>query len=205
LEIYSSESISDISKKLELDFNVDRWHRFIWLPWSIGWAIYWNAWCFWLETENNFVEWRFFNIDTYKIVYLNKKELEFSYRNSKLKKDNNLFCISGKFDLNKFEEKYSTEVDNLYFREYKQPKWNSCWSFFKNPKWDSAWRLIEEVWLKWYKIWWAYFSELHANFLMSDWTATFSDLIELKNLAIHKVKEKTWIMIEPEVQILENK
>lgn len=205
LETYSSEMISDLAENLENDFNVDRWHRFIWLPWTVGWAIYWNAWCFWLETENNFVEWKFFNIDTYEIVNLSRQELEFSYRNSKLKKEQKLFCISWKFDLNKFEEKYSTDVDNLYFREYKQPKWNSCWSFFKNLEWDSAWRLIEAVWLKWYKLWWAYFSELHANFLMSDWSATFKDLIDLKDLAISKVQNEFWITIEPEVQILKNK
>lgn len=99
------------------------------------------------------------------------------------------FIISARFDLWKFEEKYSSDVDNIDFRENKQPKWNSCGSFFKNPKWDSAWRLIEAVWLKWYKTWWAYFSQLHANFLMSDWNATYDDLIKLMKLAQEKVKK----------------
>ena len=56
LEAYSSESIRDISRILEEDDGQDIWHRFIGLPWSIGWAVYGNAGCFWLETENNFLE-----------------------------------------------------------------------------------------------------------------------------------------------------
>lgn len=205
LESYSSELISDVAEKLESEFNVDRWHRFIWLPGSIWGAVYWNAGCFGLETENNFVKWQFFDIDTFEVVNLTREELDFSYRNSKLKKEKKLFCIKAYFDLNYFEEKYASEVDNLYFREHKQPKWNSCGSFFKNPTWDSAWRLIEQVWLKWFHLWWAYFSKLHANFLMSDWTATYKELLDLKDLAIKKVKDETGIQIEPEVQILKNK
>jgi UDP-N-acetylmuramate dehydrogenase len=107
--------------------------------------------------------------------------------------------------LSKKQEKYSSEVDNIDFRENKQPKWNTCGSFFKNPsKEHSAWKLIEEVLLKWFKIGWAYFSNIHANFLMNDWTATYTDLIILIDLAKNKVKNEFRIDLIPEVRIIYN-
>ena len=53
---------------------------------------------------------------------LEKKSADFSYRNSIFKKSNNYFIISVTFDLNEKIEKYSSDVDNLDFRENKQPK-----------------------------------------------------------------------------------
>lgn len=206
LKSYSNELISDIAENLEKDYSQNLWHRFIWLPWSIGWAVYWNAGCFGLETENNFREATVLNLSTWKIEVLSTKNMNFSYRTSILKQNNNkYFLVKSVFDLSTKIEKYSSNVDNIDFRENKQPKGNTCGSFFKNPNREqSAGFLIEQVWLKWYKIWWAYFSEKHANFLMSDWTASYKDLIELLKLAQERVKKEFWIEIENEVRIIMN-
>jgi len=206
LESYSNELISDIAESLEKDYWQELWHRFIWLPWSIGWAVYWNAGCFWLETENNFLSTTVYNMSTWKIEVLSKNEMLFDYRTSTLKQNNNkYFLIKTVFDLSTKIEKYHSDVDNIDFRENKQPKGNTCWSFFKNPNREqSAWYLIEQVWLKWYKIGWAYFSEKHANFLMSDWTATYKDLLNLIELAQEVVKIKFHIELINEVRIIRN-
>ncbi len=204
LDTYSSEYISDISKELYNNWQT-LWKRFIWLPWSIWWAIYWNAWCFWLEIENNFLSVELIDLKTWKIITLLKNQMDFAYRKTILKENNNYFIISARFDLNNLVEKYHSDIDNIYFREYKQPKGNSCGSFFKNPSKDnSAWKLIEEVWLKWQKIWWAFFSPLHANFLMNDWTANYRDLLEIIELAKNKVKSNYNIDLIPEVRIITN-
>lgn len=204
LEVYSSEYISDIAKDL-FDNWQTLWKRFIWLPWSVWWAIYWNAWCFWLEIESNFLSAEVLDLDNWSIVLLDKEQMDFEYRTSKIKNTNNYFIISAKFDLSTLVEKYSSDIDNIHFREYKQPKGNSCGSFFKNPsKEHSAWKLIEEVWLKWKKIWWAFFSDIHANFLMSDWTASYSDLLNLIELAKNEVNRKFNIELIPEVRIITN-
>jgi UDP-N-acetylmuramate dehydrogenase len=206
LQSFSREPISDIAKSLENDYNQNLWHRFIWLPWSIWWAVFWNAWCFWLETENNFLEAEVLDIETWVIKTLTKSEMTFSYRNSYVKNEWRFFIINVKFDLSKLEEKYSSEVDNIYFREYKQPKWNTCWSFFKNPsKEQSAWYMIDQSWLKWYKLWGAYFSDLHGNFLMNDWTGTYKDLLDLIKLCEETVKKKFSIDLVREVMIISNK
>jgi UDP-N-acetylenolpyruvoylglucosamine reductase len=54
---------------------------------------------------------------------MSKKEMNFSYRSSILKeKDGRYFLVSSTFDLSKKIEKYASSVDNIHFREYKQPK-----------------------------------------------------------------------------------
>ena len=205
LESYSNELISDISESLLNDSRQVLWKRFIWLPWSIWWAIFWNAGCFWLETENNFVEAELLDLETWKRTILDREEMKFNYRTSIIKETNKYFIIKIQFDLSKLVEKYSSDVDNLYFREHKQPKGNTCGSFFKNPsRENSAWKLIEEVWLKWNKIWWAFFSDKHANFLMNDGTATYTDLLDLIKLAQEKVKGTYNVDLVPEVRIIFN-
>jgi len=206
LKTYSNELISDIAESLEKDYGQNLWHRFIWLPGSVGWAVYWNAGCFGLETANNFREATVYDLSTWKIEKLSNKDMLFNYRTSILKQNNNkYFLIEAVFDLSTKKEKYHSDVDNIDFRENKQPKGNTCGSFFKNPSREySAGFLIESVWLKWYKLWWAYFSNKHANFLMSDWTASYKDLLDLIKLAQNKVKKEFWIDIENEVRIIKN-
>lgn len=206
LESFTNEWISDIAKDLEDKYNQNLWHRFIGLPGSIGWAVYWNAGCFWLETENNFLEADVYDIETWQIIKISKINMQFDYRSSLIKDSKNrYFIIKVRFDLSKKIEKYHSDVDNIDFRENKQPKWNTCWSFFKNPSKEfSAWALIEQVWLKWYKLWWAFFSPLHANFLMHDWSWTYKDLLDLVELAINKVKSEKLIVLSPEVRIIFN-
>ena len=77
LKTYSNELISDIAESLEKDYGQNLWHRFIWLPGSVGWAVYWNAGCFGLETENNFREATIYNLSTWKIEVLSKKDMKF--------------------------------------------------------------------------------------------------------------------------------
>lgn len=69
----------------------------------------------------------------------------------------------------------------------------------------SAGYLIEQVGLKGYRSGGAYFSELHANFLMHDGTGTYKDILTLISLAQSKVKESFGIDIENEVQIIDIK
>lgn len=221
LETYSNEKIREIAESLENNFSQDLWHRFIGLPGSVWGAIFWNAGCFWLETENNLEEVQVYNFTTWNIEILKKEKCEFAYRTSLFKKTQNYFIISAKFDLSQKIEKYHSEVDNIYFREHKQPKGNTCGSFFKNPKIDtekfckkfpklcedcvkkiSAGLLLEQSGMKWYHHNTAYFSDLHANFLMSHENGNHKDILELIQIAQQKVRKKFWIYLEPEVRII---
>lgn len=204
LHTYSNESIWEISEALETKYNQPIWHRFIGLPGSIWWAIFGNAGCFGLETESNFLSITVYDMDQWIQKNLSKNEMQFAYRYSLLKEKPEFFILSAYFDLSKINEKYSSEIDNIHFREHKQPKWNCCGSFFKNPSRDiSAGMLIESVWLKWYHFGWAYWSDLHANFLMSDGQSCKpSDLIGLITLTQEKIKKEKGIDLINEVKII---
>ncbi len=205
LESYGAENISQIAEVLEKNHNQSLWHRFIGLPGSIAGAIYGNAGCFWLEIENNFIECKILDIESGQVSTFTKEDMEFEYRNSRIKKEKKYFIISASFDLSKKREKYHSDVDNIDFRENKQPKGKSCGSFFKNPSREqSAGYLIEQVGLKWYKLGWAYFSEQHANFLMHDGTGTYQDILNLIKLAQKKVEKEFCVKLENEVQIITN-
>ena len=199
----AGDKIWDIAQTLETQYGQNLWHRFIGLPGSIAGAIYGNAGCFWLETESNFLDVDIVDLETWQKYTFSKSDMNFSYRNSRLKVEKKYCILSARFDLSEKREKYSSDVDNIKFREEIQPKWNSCGSFFKNPsKEQSAGFMIEQVWLKWYQLGWAYFSEKHANFLMHNGQWTYQDLLSLIELAQKKVQEKFWIVLEPEVQII---
>lgn len=206
LETYGSESIWEVSRILESKYRQDLWHRFIWLPGSVAGAIYWNAGCFGLETESNFVSCKVLNLEKWELSTIDKNNMDFEYRSSKLKKEKKYFIISAIFNLSEKIEKYHSDVDNIDFRENKQPKGNSCGSFFKNPNKDqSAWYLIEQVGLKWYKLWGASFSQKHANFLMHDGNWSYRDMLDLIWLTKDTVRKEYGIELENEVQIITNK
>lgn len=202
----SNESIWNIATELEISHNQPIWHRFVWLPGSIGGAVFGNAGCFGLEIESNFARATVYDMQEWKQRDLSREEMQFSYRHSYLKDNPSLFLIGAYFDLSEKREKYHSDVDNIYFREHDQPHGNSCGSFFKNPSREvSAWALIESVGLKWYQLGWARWSSIHANFLMSDGpTCPPSDLIELVRFTQEKVRREKWYDLVNEVRIIDN-
>lgn len=142
-------------------------------------------------------------MNTGEILNKTGEELYFDYRWSECKNHPEWFIISAEFNLSQLIEKYSSNEEPLLWRERVQPVGFSCGSFFKNPSREqSAGSLIEAVGLKGYHHGGAYFSEKHANFLMSDGTATWQELTELIEMAQKKVQEQFQIILEPEVRIV---
>lgn len=80
--------------------------------------------------------------------------------------------------------------------------WPNCGSVFKNPDGDHAARLVEAAGLKGYVIGGARFSEIHANFIVNDGTATSADVLALIEKARQEVKERFSIELEPEVRVV---
>ena len=205
LEVSWFENISDVAEILFKENLSDKRKRFIGLPGTIAGAVVGNAGCFGLEIQHTFLKAEVLNLETFQVEEIPLEKASFTYRNS-IFKNWKYIVLKAYFDLSSTKEKYPFKwdiQDIITFRTQKQPSGYSCGSFFKNPSRENpAWKLIEEVWLKWYKIWWAFFSEKHANFLMSDGTAKWQDLINLKNLAQDLVKHNFWIQLEPEVNII---
>lgn len=78
----------------------------------------------------------------------------------------------------------------------------SCGSVFKGPEGDSAGRLIEACGLKGTVIGGAQISDVHANFIVNNGSATAQDVLDLIKLARDKVEERYGIELQTEVRFL---
>lgn len=83
------------------------------------------------------------------------------------------------------------------------PKMPSCGSCFKNPSGDFAGRLLEAAGLKGFVRNGVGFSSEHANFLVNHGGAKFEDVIYAIDHAQKVVLEKSGILLEKEVKIIE--
>ena len=206
LKVSSGQPIWQLAEELESKYDITVWHRFLGLPWSIGGAVYGNAGCFGLEIGPYVTSVEILDTKIGEVCTKTGEELNFAYRWSECRNHPEWFILSITCDLSQMIEKYPAPAeDPLAWRSRVQPPWYSCGSFFKNPSREqTAGYLIEEVGLKWYRHGGAFFANQHANFLMSDGTATWRDLVELVELAQQKVLQKFQIQLEPEVRIIQH-
>lgn len=86
-------------------------------------------------------------------------------------------------------------------RELSQPlRSRTGGSTFKNPPGDKAWRLIDEAGLRGHRIGDAQVSEKHCNFLLNLGNATSADIEALGEEVRARVKAKTGVELEWEIQ-----
>lgn len=78
----------------------------------------------------------------------------------------------------------------------------SCGSVFRNPEGDHAARLIEACGLKGHRIGGAVVSEKHANFIITDRSATAADVEALIAHLIRVVSEQQGVELQTEVRIV---
>jgi len=192
-----------LAETLETEHGIDFWHRFQGLPGSTGGAVFGNAGCFGLEVGPYVTQVTLLDMKTGETFSKTGEEMNFAYRWSEAKNHPEWFILSIQFDLSELREKYHSDEEPLLWRERVQPVGFSCGSFFKNPsRENSAGSLLEQAGLKGYRHGGAYFSDKHANFLMSDGTAKWTELVELVELAQKKVQKQFQITLEPEVRII---
>jgi UDP-N-acetylmuramate dehydrogenase len=180
--------------------------KWIGLPGTVGGAVRGNAGCNGLETKDILVNATILNPKTGEIKEVDNEYLQYAYRESKLKKVNEI-VLSATFRLNKDQltkeqqQKIMTEIRK--FRLTMQPSGSSSGSFFKNPLPDKpAGMLIDRAGLKGTKVGNAQISEKHGNFLLNLGGATADDIKKLALLAKKTVIDKFGIELHEEVQIL---
>lgn len=178
------------------------------IPGTLGGAIRGNAGANGLEIKDVLVSAQILNPKTGKITTKTPKSLKLSYRNSTLKKTNEI-VLQATLKLSK-AKKYKTLVTKLNLKRIQsQPYGLSAGSFFKNPKpgdpKKSAGYLIEQCGLKGHKLGGAKISEKHANFIENFNNATQKDVLKLANFAKKEVQKKFSIKLEEEVQIIPEK
>lgn len=89
-------------------------------------------------------------------------------------------------------------------RREKQPlEYPSAGSTFKRPQEHFAAALIEECGLKGFQVGGAQVSEKHSGFVVNLGGATCADVLALMDRVKERVLDKTGVLLEPEVEILE--
>lgn len=93
--------------------------------------------------------------------------------------------------------------DALAYRKKTQPygvATSGC--FFKNVNGQSAGKMIDDLGLKGFRIGGAYVSDVHANFILNDGTATTEDIEQLLNEIKMRVKKQYNVDLEQEVSVI---
>ena len=171
------------------------------VPGTLGGALLMNAGAFGSEISNHLISLKVMEMNG-EIRTMMRDEIEFSYRQSSLRKD--VFILSAIFELEKCEPEIILEkrLKASKKRKSTQPlKYRSAGSVFKNPQPNlAAGYLIDQVGLKGYRVGDAEISKKHANFFINRGKANASDITALIRIARKKVEIEFNIMLELEIK-----
>ncbi|HID92355.1 TPA: UDP-N-acetylmuramate dehydrogenase [Candidatus Gracilibacteria bacterium] len=191
------------AKKNSADFS-----PFSTIPGTIGGALAGNAGVPKMEISDIFIEAELFDIEKQEFITVDTTFFNFVYRHSDLQSDNKknkyiIWSVTLQLQKRDIAEIESETKEYLEMRKQKQPFGKTGGSFFKNPQQGAAGMFLDKAEFKNYKHGGAFFSEKHANFLMSDGTATQKDIIELQKIAQTKIFEQFGVTLEREVRVLD--
>ncbi|QOY34377.1 UDP-N-acetylmuramate dehydrogenase [Anaerobacillus isosaccharinicus] len=176
------------------------------IPGSVGGAVFMNAGAHKSDISKILKKARVLYPDGTEKWY-NNEEMEFSYRTSRLQKDQGI-CLEAVFGLEKGNrEEIVAEIQkNKQYRKTTQP-WDypCCGSVFRNPPGHHAGKLIEDAGLKGYTIGGAQVSTMHANFIVNVGGAKASDVLNLIDYIKAEVYRKYNVEMETEVEMVGNK
>ena len=175
------------------------------IPGTVGGGIRMNSGCFGSEFKDVLLSVRVMDFDG-RVYTINSRDINFNYRKTNLPK--NLIFLSASFKANK---KNMNEVkENIHRlkekKEKSQPlRVKTGGSTFKNPKSQTekkVWELIQESIDGQISFGDAKISEKHSNFFVNSKNASFENMYNLINFVKSKVKEKTGISLELELEIV---
>ena len=175
------------------------------IPGTIGGGIRMNSGCFGTEFKDVLLSVQVMDFNG-RVYTINSKDINFDYRKTDLSK--NLIFLSASFKTNK--KKRSEIIENIHIlkerKKNSQPlRVKTGGSTFKNPINQSekkAWELIKYSVDNQTSFGDAKISEKHSNFLVNSKNASFENMYNLINFVKSKVKEKTGITLELELEIV---
>jgi UDP-N-acetylmuramate dehydrogenase len=136
-----------------------------------------------------------------EILERDRDDLTFAYRESSL---DELVILQGEFELEKEDPEELTKRMQKYWivKKANQPLGHqSAGCIFKNPRGMSAGMLIDQAGLKGSRVGGAEVSDLHANFIVADASATSHDVLRLIDLVRSRVAERLGVELETEIEI----
>ena len=143
--------------------------------------------------------------ENYQVITLKNSQLEYSYRDSLIKRNKNLIVLSTTFELSPGDsEEMKKQVEERKQKRFASQPLNlpSAGSTFKRGEDFITAQLIDECGLKGYTVGGAQVSEKHAGFVVNIGNATAKDVIELTEYVKKKVYEKFNKKIELEIEIV---
>ena len=175
-------------------------------PARFGGAITQNASAQGQAVSDTFVSAKIFDFDKKEVKNIEKTDMEFDYRTSRLKKYNE-FLISAVFELKKDSpENVQKKIkENLDFRKNHQPMLNlaNIGSIFLNPEGESAGKLLDLCKFKGVSKNGASVWQNHANFIVNSGNAKAIDVLSLMSEMKQKVFDKFKINLHTEIIFIE--
>lgn len=171
------------------------------IPGSVGGCIFMNAGAYKSDMSEIVEEVQVLRDG--ELVWLNKLDMQFSYRHSILKEHPDWIVTKARLRLMNGDKEEISEVmtSRRERRLQTQPLDKPCaGSTFKNPEAMPAWQCIESVGMRGYSVGGAQVSEKHCNFLINADNATSQDVKQLIHVIQENVREKYGIELVTEVE-----
>ena len=175
------------------------------IPGSVGGSIAMNAGSYGTDIASSLKRVRLWT-PTKGLFWKNADEMSFGYRHFSPKTDEFTLIWEAEFLLkSSTESEVKNKVQDVFSKKKStQPvleKTAGC--VFKNPEGFSAGKLLDEAGFKGKTLGGMAFSELHANFLVNKGQGTGTEALELLNMATQAVLNKSGVILETEVIILQ--
>ncbi len=175
------------------------------IPGSVGGGIRMNSGCFGTEFKDVLLSVQVMDFNG-RVYTINSEDINFDYRKTDLSK--NLIFLSASFKT--IKKNRNEIIENIHMLKEKkknsQPlRVKTGGSTFKNPISQSekkVWELIKDSVDNKISFGDAKISEKHSNFFVNSKNATFENMYNLINFVKSKVKEKTGITLELELEIV---
>ncbi len=175
------------------------------IPGSLGGSVKTNAGCFGQSLSDVLQSATIIDL-TGNIKTVPVQDFHFSYRHSDFPSDWIVISLNLKTYHKNADEVLHTLQEQEDYRKQRQPyNQKTAGSTFKNPENKRAWELIKQAGCENLHIGGAKMSEKHCNFMINAGSATASDCEELGEQIIRRVKEKTGVLLEWEIQRLGQK
>ncbi|MEG0799507.1 MAG: UDP-N-acetylmuramate dehydrogenase [Bacilli bacterium] len=161
------------------------------IPGTIGGCVYNNAGAYDGEISDTIIKVDALDKDG-NIVSLKKEDLNFTYRSSFFKNEQDYIILKAYFQLTKGDVSLAREFikSRMQRRKETQPlEFPSAGSVFRNPEGFYCGELIEKSNLKGFSVGGAQVSEKHANFIINKNKATGKDIIALIDVIKKTIKK----------------
>ena len=188
--------------KFALKNSIKDFEFFSGIPGTIGGAVRMNAGCYGYQTSDNLNRILLLNSKR-EVKYIYLKDLNLKYRSSSIEKNSIILQADFNFEYSSYDEILKKNIYIKSKRKETQPiKEKTSGSTFKNPPDRYAAELIEKAGCKGMQVGDATVSDMHSNFIINNGNASASDIENLGNKVINRVKEVHGIELEWEIKII---